>query len=361
MAKARRDIAQLGLPRYRGKRTDSLRTKLEMASRFDIWLRHQKFTAQVRANYCKIAQEACQFFGSLPLRSVTPLDISEFLGQVSTPSWSASQFSYYLTALRSFFDFLYLGGIVHSVAPRFVRGPVKTQSLPRVLSQTQVSRLLEAAPSLRDRALLEFLYATGCRGGEVTQLKVSDVDFGRRQAVVRLKGKERIVFFGREAATSLRLYLKKRTVGPLFLDDLPKQRGMLVRSPGIWQARWVEYPAGIQRTKFLGNSRTIPYRIAKARFERLLKGASLARPRHSLHVHTVLMIVRAAGRRIGLERVTPRMLRHSFATHLLENGADIRLIQVMLGHTLLSTTEIYAHVGNVAVAAAFRNCHPRAV
>jgi integrase/recombinase XerD len=361
VAKIKRDIAQLGLPRYRGKRTDSLRTKLEMVSRFDMWLRHQKFTAQVRANYCKIAREACLFFGSLPLRSVTPLDVSEFLGHISTPSWSASQFSYYLAALRSFFDFLYLGGVVHSVAPRFVRGPVKTQSIPRVLSQTQVSRLLDAAPSLRDRALLEFLYATGCRSGEVTKLKVSDLDFGRRQALVSLKGKERIVYFGREAATSLRMYLKKRTVGPLFLDDLPKQRGFLVRTTDLWQARWLEYPGRIQRTKYLGSSRTIPYRIARARFERLLKGASLDRPRHGIEVHTVLMIVRAAGQRIGLDRVTPRMLRHSFATHLLENGADIRLIQVMLGHTLLSTTEIYAHVGNLAVAAAFRNCHPRAV
>src|SRR5258707_1386867 len=126
------------------------------------------------STYCKVAREACAFFGDKPFRSVGPLDISDFLQHISTTRWTADRYRAYLGALRCFFEFLYLGGIVDSIAPRFVRGPAKTYRLPKVLTQEQVRRLIEAATTARDRAILEFLYGTGCRVGEISKLNLED-------------------------------------------------------------------------------------------------------------------------------------------------------------------------------------------
>jgi len=180
----RRHFASTGIPRYRPEFEES---KLKVVSRFGIWLNHQKYLPATRKVYCRIAREICEFSKGKSLRAVAPLDVSEFLDHVSKPSWTHSQFRYVLTALRCFFDFLYLGGLVDTVAPRFVRGPIKITKLPRVLSQVQVRRLIESASNPRDRALLEFLYATGCRVGEAAAVKIEDIDFRHRRIQVYSK------------------------------------------------------------------------------------------------------------------------------------------------------------------------------
>jgi site-specific recombinase XerD len=258
------------------------------------------------------------------------------------------------------FEFLYLGGVVDSIAPRFVRGPAKTYKLPKVLTQAEVNKLIQAGTTARDRAILEFLYATGCRVGEVPKVKVEDIDFRNRRTRVSSKGRERVVYFGKAAASALRLYVGTRATGPLFLDNIPVQRGQLVRSGRVWQARWREYPGRVHRTKVLGNPARMPYREAHAKFRRLMRTVNLNRERHGITKWAIEQLVRGSGEKIGLKGVCPRVLRHSFATHMLENGADMRVIQALMGHVLVSTTQIYTSLINVDLASAFRNCHPRA-
>jgi site-specific recombinase XerD len=350
-----------GLPRYHSRVKDKSNRKLETVSRFNTWLEYQQYTFNTRRHYCNIAREACVYFGQKPLRSIAPLDITEFLRHSSTTLWTAATFRAHLSALRCFFEFLYLGGVVDSIAPRFVRGPGKIHTLPKVLTQVQVQRLIEAATTPRDRALLELLYATGCRSGEIPKLKVEEVDFRNCRIKVCSKRRERIVYFGKPAANALRFYLEGRTTGPLFLDDRPIQRGQLVRSGRIWQARWREYPGKIHHTKYLGNPAKMSYRAANERFHSLMETVNLRRERHAISGLVIQTVVRRAGEKIGLRGICPRMIRHSFATHLLENGADLRVIQVLLGHAFVDTTQIYASLVNFDLVSAFRNCHPRAL
>ena len=310
---------------------------------------------------CSVAREACRYFGRKPFRSVAPLDISDFLQHVSTLRWTADRYRFYLTALRSFFEFLYLGGVIDSIPPRFVRGPLQTHRLPRVLTQNQVQKLIEAATTPRDRALVEFMYATGCRVGEAHQARVEDIDFRHRKTIVGSKGRDRTVYFGQPAAYALKFYLGSRRTGPLFLDDIPIQQGFLVRSGRVWQARWREYPGRINRTKYLGNPAKMPYRVANAKFLRLMKKVNLNRERHAISRWAIQQVFRNLGERIGIKTLCPRILRHSFATHLLENGANIRVIQALMGHARVDTTQIYASLVNIDVALAFRNSHPRAL
>jgi site-specific recombinase XerD len=356
----RRLLLDQGLPRSRVSNRKS-ENKLKMVERYNIWLTRQGYTPNTRKYYCKVAYQACRFFSRKLFRSIAPLDISEFLEHIATLRWTADRYRFHLTVLRGFFEFLYLGGVTDSIPPRFVRMPLRSRRIPRVLTLGQAQRLVEAAATARDRALVELLYATGCRSGEIQKLKVQDIDFRNRKFVVASKESERTVFFGQPAADALKFYLGRRTTGPLFLDDIPMQKGFLVRSGRIWQARWKEYPGGVDRTKYLGNPAKMSFGVANTKFLRLMKKVSLGRERHPISRWAIQQAIRKMGDRIGINGVSPRVLRHSFATHLLENGANIRVIQALMGHVNVNTTQIYASLVDVDLALAFRNSHPRAL
>ena len=201
-----------------------------------------------------------------------------------------------------------------------VRVPV---GVPKPLTADEVESLLdvvtgEDATALRDRALLEFLYATGARISEACDLNLDDIDFTQR--VVRLFGKgakERVVPFGRTAETRLRAWLSRG--------------GRDVLVPGQWSRQ------GDRDAVFLTN-----------------RGRRLNRQK-------AWSVVRDAGRAAGIAReLSPHVLRHSCATHMLEHGADLRIVQEMLGHATISTTQIYTKVSQERLFAVYREAHPRA-
>ena len=161
----------------------------------------------------------------MPLRDVTPMDIGDFITQNLPLHWSDVHVSHQLGALRCFFDFLYMSGIVDSVAPRFLRSRGRIKKLPRTLTQAQVKKLLRAATHPRDRALVELFYATGCRVSEMAVIRVEHIDFTRRRIPVRAKRKERVVYFGLPASRAIRKYLSGRRSGYLIQDVIPQQKG----------------------------------------------------------------------------------------------------------------------------------------
>jgi integrase/recombinase XerC len=216
-----------------------------------------------------------------------------------------------LATLRSFFRFLVRRGLATANPAREVRTPTLPRRLPGHLPIDQSELLFRQAfedgeAGRRDRAILEVLYASGVRVAELAGLGVEDVDLG--QGTVRVLGKgrkERVVPIGRKAVEALRAYLGPREGGrgPLFLN----RRG------------------------------------------------------GRLTVRTLHRIVRARARAAGLAgRVTPHTLRHTFATHLLDAGADLRLIQELLGHARLTTTQRYTHVSADHLVRAYDAAHPRA-
>jgi integrase/recombinase XerD len=282
--------------------------------------------------------------------------IGDFLAQTLPPKWSDDHVSYQLCALRCFFDFLYLGGIVDSVAPRFLRARARVRKLPKTLTQSQVKRLISATHHLRDRALIEVFYATGCRVGEVTRIRVELIDFRRRCFPVRAKRKERMVYFGPVAARAIR---KIPGTAQNWLS-VSRHHPSAERLPHAYQVRLgrnvrdfgdqVVY--GRKHSKQFGSVKSVSRITANAKFRRFIKGIDLARPARyrPLTRSSLGRIVQEAGRRAKLGAVNPHMLRHSFATHMLERGLDIRALQELLGHSWLTSTQLYTRITNKAVA-----------
>ena len=222
-----------------------------------------------------------------------------------------------VACLRSFYRHLRSEGVIEHDPAAELHGPRKTQRLPRVLSREQVSLLLDqprgTAPlALRDRALLEMMYACGLRVSELIGLALSDID--AEEAMLRARGKgskERLVPVGRRAMDALNAYLA---------------RGR----PALVGAR-VE-------GKLFVNSR----------------GTGLTR-------QGVYKIVQGHARSAGLQRrMSPHTLRHSFATHLLAGGCDLRSLQEMLGHADIGTTQIYTHLSAERLRDVYFEAHPRA-
>jgi integrase/recombinase XerD len=222
-----------------------------------------------------------------------------------------------ISAVRTYYKFLVGEGIAARDPSERIESPKRWRTLPAVLSVAEVDKLL-AAPNtdeplaIRDRALLEFAYATGVRVSELVALKIQDILFEDGVARVFGKGaKERLVPVGRRALGAVSLYAREIRPGL----DRGKAKGFL----------------------FL-NARGTPLSRVGA-----------------------WGVIKATARRAGLaKRVTPHTLRHTFATHLLEGGADLRAVQEMLGHADLSTTQLYTHIDRDYLRTVHKSYHPRA-
>ena len=221
-----------------------------------------------------------------------------------------------LAAIRSFFEFCVRRKWVEDNPAKVVATPRLDRHVPRFLSEDEMVKLLEVPPSddalgLRDRAILEFFYATGIRVSELVGADLDDISLDEKMVRVRGKGKkERLVPFGRKAAASLEAYLRVRASFPLVLGE---------------SAAFLNY----QGTRL--TSRSVQRLVTK-----YFKLAALR------------------------TKISPHALRHSFATHLLSRGADLRVIQELLGHESLATTQKYTHVDVKHLLDVYRIAHPRA-
>ncbi len=243
--------------------------------------------------------------------------VSEYLAERKRGGLSASSIKLIVVALKIFFRFATGQGFVAKDPTDSLMLPRIERYLPETLNELQVEQLLESvdekAPlGLRDRAMLELLYASGLRISELAGAKLENLNL--EEGVVRVTGKgnkTRLVPVGRKACAALAVYLEQ-------------ERPRLVRRRSGSEV-------------FLSN-----------------RGGRLTTVR-------IWQIVKAVARRSGLEaNVYPHLLRHSFATHLLGNGADLRIIQEMLGHADISTTQVYTHVDQQRLKAVHHKFHPRA-
>jgi len=258
-------------------------------------------------------------------------DLAAFLSELAAgreehPPVSASTLARKVACLRSFYRHLRREGTIEHDPTADLRGPRKQQRLPQVLTREQVARLL-AAPrgtqplALRDRALLELMYACGLRASEAVGLELADVDLEEGLLCARGKGsKERIVPVGRQAIAALHVYLRGG-------------RPVLIGSRGS-----LAHGASRAHARLFVNSR----------------GGALTR-------QGLYKIIQGHARRVGLHgRMSPHTLRHSFATHLLAGGCDLRSLQEMLGHADLATTQVYTHLSADRLKDAYFSAHPRA-
>lgn len=247
------------------------------------------------------------------------IDVSVIRGYVSRmyDSWSPSSMARKLASLRTFFSFCMRQGLAESNPAKEVATPKIPKRVPKFLTVDEVFALLDAAAGgdvlgSRDKAILELLYASGLRVSELVGLNLEDVDLGSQTVRVLGKGrKERIVPMGEKACAAISIYLGLRSE---LLSRNPAEKGFFLNRHGG--------------------------RLTARSIERLL-GKYIQRS--------------------GLQKtVTPHVLRHTFATHLLGAGADMRGIQELLGHSSLSTTQKYTHVGIEKLMEAYDNAHPKA-
>ena len=251
------------------------------------------------------------FLADLDLEKVDYLFLRKYLAQLKEKKLSNRSVNRHLSTLRSFFRFLNREGLLKTNPMVILSSPKQEKHLPLFLTEEEVSKLIEAAlpkdeRGLRDRAILETFYSTGIIISELAGLSIEDIDFIGGIVKVMGKGKkERLVPIGERAIASIRAYLdsRKKQADTLFLNKSKKR----ITTRGI---------RNIVR-KYILN----------------------------------------AGIRRG---VSPHTLRHSFATHLLNRGADLRSVQELLGHANLSTTQIYTHLTTDRLKSVYDKAHPRA-
>jgi site-specific recombinase XerD len=354
------------LARHAAQITKPLKTftTRELASRFGEWLRVLKYSRTAQSSYSRAVSKFCVYIGDKPLAAVTHHDVRDFLLEITRRDTSIQCANRFLGGLKSFFDFLYLGGVVDTVAPRFIRGRKYNGPLPKVVTEANIKKLIGAASTPRDKAIIELMYATGCRASEIVAMRVEDIDFRKRTVMVKGKGSERRVYFGEPAQKSLKRYLCDRIKGFVFQTDYPRQRGCVTRSCGQWNGYWRDYTQGSDlvrnRVKYLGPS-TLHRAEAVRRFHALVPDLAKGQydRQHPISNEVIYRVFQFASHRAGLGRITSHQMRHSFATHLLEHGANVKQIQALLGHTSLNTTQAYTHVSTNNLAAAYQKFHPR--
>jgi integrase/recombinase XerD len=293
-----------------------LSTRLSLEG-FTFWLERRSVTGKDEAPPNEANGDEGASFAPVSPKAVTHQQITEYLAHKKRLGLSAASIKLIVVALKIFFRWLHARKRLERDVAEVLPLPRTERYLPETMNELQVDRLLEGVPinaprGLRDRALLELLYASGLRVSELVNARLENLDLDARIIRVTGKGnKTRLVPVGQKACDAIRAYLEKerpemvgkKTGSEVFLSS----RGTKLTTVRIWQ------------------------------------------------------IVKACAKNAGLDiNVYPHLLRHSFATHLLSNGADLRIIQEMLGHADISTTQIYTHVDQQRLKAVHHRFHPRA-
>ena len=285
-------------------------------SYLDYLLYEKKYSKYTVINY---RDDILLFFSYLEKESLDLLDIEYqdvrlFFNYLDLKKFSKTTIARHISSIRNFYKYLVRNEYIKSNPFDLVNGPKKDKKLPKFLYPNEIEELFLAIPldttlGIRNRLLLELLYATGIRVGECEYIKISDIDFKTQSIKILGKGnKERYVYYGSYAKTYLDLYLNKR-------EELVKNK-----NPYLFLNK---------------NGTRLTARGIRLIIDKIILNSSLK-------VH-----------------ISPHTLRHTFATHLLEAGCDILSVQELLGHESLKATQIYTHITNESLKKVYMNAHPR--
>lgn len=248
---------------------------------------------------------------------IGPLDIRAYLSELNNKQYARRTIARRISALRSFYKFMVRENVLEYSPLTKIHSPKLDKKLPTFLDEIEITELLELPDNkplgVRDRAVLEMLYATGCRVSELVGLTLERVDIGNRFVMLLGKGnKERLVPIGHTCCEAMQMYYKVR-------------RLLMTKYQQTHEFIFVNNRGGALTDRSV---------------------------RRILEKYINMLALR--------KHVSPHTIRHTFATHLLEHGADLRSVQELLGHANLSTTQIYTHITNERIAAIYKQNHPRA-
>jgi site-specific recombinase XerD len=269
----------------------------ELVAAFDRYLIARNYASTTRRRYVKALSDFAYFLAAQNIATADPRTVRQFLWRYRVDGGSAGSLLGLRSALRAFYKFLMLCGIARTSPAQRVDVPKIEHKLQRRLSEREVASVLASGYTPRETAILELAYATGLRLGELAKLELADVNLESRTLRVRGgKGnKDRVGYFGEKALRALRAHLTGRETGSVF---------------------------GVGRG-------------------------------------SISKVVLLAGKRALLPGVHTHTLRHAFATHLLNRGADLRCVQELLGHVSLRSTQLYTHNAIEDIKRVHRKCHPR--
>ena len=286
---------------------------------FITYLHNVKGTsANTEMSYKRDLEKVQHFMESRGIREtagVTEKDLEEYVKYLEDNRFAAATVSRNIASIKAFYHYMVQEGIVTKDISESLKAPKIEKKIPEIMSPDEVVRLLEqpsgnSHKEIRDKAMLELLYATGIRVTELITLKVSDVNMPMSFILCRDRNKERIIPFGTEARNALAKYL-----------DGTRDEMLENKSSDVLFANCSGQPMSRQ-----GFWKLIKYYAKKADIK---------------------------------ADITPHTLRHSFAAHLVENGADLRSVQEMLGHSDISTTQIYANLNHNHIREVYAKAHPR--
>lgn len=286
---------------------------------FILYLHNMKNTSEnTEMSYKRDLYKVQVFMENRGLRDVKDIsgeDMGAYVESMKEQNFAAATISRNIASLKAFYSYLMKEGIVEKDVTEDLKAPKIEKKIPEILTMDEVIRLLnqpkgDSPKEIRDKAMLELLYATGIRVSELISLKLSDVNLKMSYILCRDSNKERIIPFGREAKSALIKYLdriREEMIGNNDSDMLfCNCSGQTMSRQGFWKL--------------------IKYYAKKADIK---------------------------------SEITPHTLRHSFAAHLVENGADLRSVQEMLGHSDISTTQIYANMNHNHIREVYAKAHPR--
>ncbi|MBO5292572.1 MAG: site-specific tyrosine recombinase XerD [Lachnospiraceae bacterium] len=286
---------------------------------FILYLHNTKKTSRnTEISYKRDLGKFCRFLearGIRELSDVTVQDLKDYVDDLHEQKFAAATVSRSIASIKAFYHYMYKEGKIEKDISEVLKAPRIEKKLPEILSMEEVVRLLEqpsgdTPKELRDKAMLELLYATGIRVTELITLRLSDVNLQMGVILCRESNKERLIPFGTQARAALGAYLERA-------------RDVMV----------ADAQSDILFVNCSGQS------MSRQGFWKLLKSY-------------------AKRAQIAVD-ITPHTLRHSFAAHLVENGADLRSVQEMLGHSDISTTQIYAHMNHSHIREVYARTHPR--
>jgi integrase/recombinase XerD len=316
LTKGKRVRAQ-GRPVLRISNEDTSRRWTEM---FTDYLRSECHLADnTVAAYRRDLQRLLEWLGPRRIPQLTIRDLADYAGWLHGQQLAPASIARHIVTLRMFFKYLQLEGVLDENLAELLGSQKLWERIPKVLTPQHVERFLTAPRRQdpyywRDRALLELLYATGCRASEISHLLIRNVNLVERYSICQGKGnKQRVTPLGQKAVAAIQAYLEHERPRLVEISGgtpewlLLSRRGWRLRREAIWE------------------------------------------------------LVKKYARRAGIpSEVSPHTLRHSFATHLLAGGADLRQVQEMLGHASIATTQIYTHVDSSRLQKVHRQFHPRA-
>jgi site-specific recombinase XerD len=332
----------------------------QLLEAFSTYLISLNRSTHTRRAYLDAVGRFIEVLGSKDAAEADRGDIRRFQTTLLSKGVTANSVRLHIGGIRAFFNFLRLAGVTR-IDPTLLLAQRKLPSrVPRVLTVEEIERLIAASETPLEAAVIETLYATGMRVSELSKLRIENVDFANR--VIRvLKSKrdqDRIVLFGRKAAAAIEKYLNGRTTG--FLFEAPARIGYVVSNRFSWLGRF--YVDSVQQCVTLGRIDSMSWSEAQQRLRDILAETPgyHPHPARPYDARSVRLLLSRVAFRAKVRGVHPHAFRRAFATHMLEDDANLRAIQDLLGHKSLSTTMIYTNLSASNLKRVYDRCHPHA-